>query len=288
MLPFTILLALLPHAEKPTLTEKLTPLIRAHQGQVAIAVKELKTGETFLHNADKVMPTASLCKLPILIEAFLQLDAKKIKLNDTITLREKDKVPGSGLLTKHFDDGSTFPFKTALHLMIAVSDNTATNLVLDKVGIRAVNARMKSWGLNETRVNAKVFRGSTTSVDPKRTKLYGLGSTTAREMLTLLTRIEEGKPFRPAIKQAILTFLKLTEDKKKFRRYLPSSVTLAHKTGSVSRARTDAGILYLNKTAVILCVLTAKNKDRSWGNRNAGDLLCAKVAKVVYDHFRRD
>ncbi len=266
---------------------RLVPLAKAHKGKVAIAVKHLVTGEEFFCNADDVMPTASLIKLPILIETYLQADEGKVKLTEPVTLRAADKVPGSGILTEHFSDGASFPLRDALTLMTVFSDNTATNLVLDRVGIKAVNERMRGWGLRETRLNAKVYRGSTTSVDPERSRKYGLGSTTAREMVTLLESILVGTRLRPAPKQVILGVLKKCDDRDKFPRFLPPGVEIAHKTGSVSNARTDAGILYLDDGPVALCVLTTDNADRSWRADNAGNLLCAKVAKAVYDHLTR-
>jgi beta-lactamase class A len=265
----------------------LVPLARAHKGKVAIAVKHLVSGETFFYNADAVMPTASLIKLPILIEAYLQAVEGKIKLSDMVTLEKEDKVPGSGILTEHFSAGASFPLRDALRLMTVFSDNTAANLVLDHVGIRAVNERMQAWGLKETRLNAKVFRGSTTSVDPARTRRYGLGSTTAREMVKLLGELMLSDRVKPAAKQALLGILKKCEDKDKFTRFLPADVEVAHKTGSLSNARTDAGLIYLDDGVVALCVLTANNADRRWHRDNAGNLFCAKVAKEVYDHFAR-
>src|SRR5207253_858600 len=139
--------------------------------------KHLGTGESYYLNADEPMPTASLIKVAVMIEAYQQADEGRLKLTDPVTLREADKVPGSGILTYHFSDGATLPLRDAVRLMIAFSDNTATNLVLDKVGIREVNKRMEAWGCPNTKINAKVFRGSTTSVDPARTDKYGLGST---------------------------------------------------------------------------------------------------------------
>src|SRR5262245_1823673 len=281
----TALVCLLPVAPPvDSLEARLLPLAKAHKGKVAIAVKHLVSGESFFHNADVVMPTASLIKLPILIEAYLQAIEGKIKLTETVTLRDADKVPGSGILTANFSEGATFPLRDAVGLMTVFSDNTATNLVLDRVGIQAVNERMKAWGLKETRLNAKVFRGDTTSVAPDRTKNYGLGSTTAREMITLLETLQVSDRVRPAAKQAILGLLRRCEDKEKFSRFLPD-VDIAHKTGTLRGVRTDAGIIYLDDGAVVLCVLTADNADRSWDVDNAGNRLCAKVAKAVYDHF---
>jgi beta-lactamase class A len=272
-------------ADNPSLEDRLAPLAKAHKGKVAIAVKHLGTGESYYYSADEVMPTASLIKVAVLIEAYQQADEGKVKLTDPVTLHEADKVPGSGILTYHFSEGATLPLRDAVRLMIAFSDNTATNLVLDKVGIKAVNKRMEAWGFPNTKINAKVFRGSTTSVDPERTKRYGLGSTTAREMVKLMEELQTGTRNRPPLKQAILRHLRTNDDKDKFTRLLPPGTRVVHKDGSVSDARTDAGIIETPTGPVAVCVLTDGNADRRWVRDNAGNLLCARVAKEVYDHF---
>jgi len=271
--------------DAPSLEAHLAPLAKAHKGKVAIAVKHLGSGETCYLNADEPMPTASLIKVAVLIETYLQVQEGKLKLTDTVTLHDADKVPGSGLLTKHFSDGATFSLRDAVHLMISVSDNTATNLILDKVGIKNVNERMEAWGFPNTKINAKVFRGSTSSVDPKRTEKYGLGSTTAREMTGILDELLTSERCKPAVKQCILGQLKKNEDSDKFTRLLLPDTVVAHKDGAVNDARTDAGILYTPNGVIIVCVLTMENEDRRWVKDNAGNLLCAKVAKEVYDHF---
>jgi beta-lactamase class A len=285
---FAALFSLMPTCPQgETLDARLTSLVRTHKGKVAIAVKHLGTGESFYLNADEVMPSASLIKLPILIEAYLQVIEGKIKLTETLTLREVDKVPGSGILTENFSAGATFAFRDALRLMTVFSDNTATNLVLDRIGIKAVNERMSAWGLKETRLNAKVYCGATTSVDPERTRKYGLGSTTAREMVLLLDTVMTSQRIKPAPKQAILGMLQKCNDREKFTRFLPAEVVIAHKTGSVASARTAAGLIYLDDGPVALCVLTADNEDQSWSADNAGNLLCAKAAREVYTYFTK-
>jgi len=268
-----------------TLESKLAPLAKAHKGKVAIAVKHITSGESFYLNADEPMTTASLIKVAVMIEVYLQADQGKFKLTDMVTVHENDKVPGSGILTKHFSDGASFSVRDAVRLMMAVSDNTATNLLLDKTGIANVNARMESWGYPNTKINAKVFLGSTTSVDPERTKKYGLGSTTAREMSGLLEELLVSERCRPPLKQCMLQHLRANEDKDKFPRFLPANVVMAHKTGSVSNARTDAGLMYTPGGIIALCVLTNENRDQGWLQENAGNVLCAKVAKEVYEHF---
>ena len=270
-----------------TLVDRIDSLAATHKGKVAIAVKHLGASETYFRNADDVMPTASLIKLPVMAEVYAQAEAKKVQLEDLLTLAKDEMVQGSGILTEHFSPGARFSLRDAVRLMIVYSDNTATNLVLEKVGIKSVNERMAGLGLKETRINAKVFKGSTTSVDPARTKQYGLGSTTAREALKLLELLHNGELVSSEASKAMLEHLKKCDDKDKFSRFLPKGVTVAHKTGSVSDARTDAGLIYFKEGPVAVVVLTNQNEDKSWTPDNAGNKLCADVARVVVDHYQR-
>jgi beta-lactamase class A len=215
----------------------------------------------------------------------MQVAEGKVKLSDLVTLREKDKVPGSGILTTHFSDGATFPLRDAVRLMIAYSDNTATNLVLDKIGIDSTNKRMAAWGCPETRINAKVFLGSKTSVNPKRTKKYGLGSTTANDMIRLLEKVHKGEVVDAKVCKEMLEHMKNSQFKDTFQKLLPKGTKVAHKTGSVSDAKTDAGIIYLKSGPVAVCVLTANNADKRWEADNAGMMLCARVAQEVHRYF---
>ena len=138
------------------LESRLVPLIKSHRGKVALAVKHLGTGESYNFHGDEPMPTASLIKLAVMIEVYQQAAEGKVKLTDSVSLRQDDKVPGSGVLTEHFSPGLTFPLRDAVHLMMAYSDNTATNLLLDKIGIAATGRRMTAWGLPHTAIYAKV------------------------------------------------------------------------------------------------------------------------------------
>ena len=267
------------------LESRIGPLAKAHKGKVAVAVKHLKTGEAFYLNADEPMPTASLIKLPVMVETYWQAKEEKVELGKALTLTKGDKVPGSGILTAHFSDGAAFPLRDAVRLMIAFSDNTATNMVLDQIGLPATNARMEELGLKNTKVNAKVFKGSTTSIDKARTDKYGLGSTTAKEMVQLLELIERGKVVSPEACKEMLGHLRACDDKEKMTRLLPPGTAVAHKTGSVTAAKTDAGIIYTQSGPVALCVLTDANDDTRWVADNAAQVLIAKIAKGVYDYY---
>jgi beta-lactamase class A len=279
------LFSLTANAADKDLEARIAPLTKAHKGRVAVVVKNLKTGEAYSLNPDEVMPTASLIKLPVMVETYWQVADGKVKLETTLTLKKDDKVPGSGILTQHFSDGATFPLRDAMRLMIVYSDNTATNMVLDQIGIPSTNVRMEKLGLKSTKINAKVFKGSTTSIDPEGTKKYGLGSTTAKEMVQLLELIETGKVVSPESCKEMLKHLKACDDKNTIARFLPTGMELAFKTGTVSDARTSAAIAYTKAGPVAFCILTTGNEDKRWVRDNAAEVLLANVAKEVYEHF---
>lgn len=266
------------------LESRIAPLAKDHKGKVAVAVKHLKTGEEFYLNADEAMPTASLIKLPIMVETYWQVEEKKLKLDTKLTLTKDDKVQGSGILTPNFSDGATFPLKDAVRLMIVFSDNTATNMVLDQIGLPATNARMEKLGFKNTKINAKVFKPET-RIDQEFGKKYGLGSTTAKEMVQLLELMDAGKVVSPEACKEMLGHLKACDDKEKIVRFLPAGTVVAHKTGSVNASKTDAGIIYTKSGPVALCVLTDGNTDQRWVIDNAAQVLIGKIAREVYEHF---
>lgn len=273
------------HKPAGSLVDRIDPLIRSHKGKVAVAVKNLRTGESFRYCADEVMPTASLIKFPVMIEVYRQAASGKIDLDTRLTLRNEDKVPGSGVLTSHFTAGTSFPLRDAVRLMIAFSDNTATNLVLDAIGIGATAATMESMGYPQTKIHSKVFHRET-SVFPERSKQFGLGSTTANEMIRLCEELHFQRLVSPQASVAMLEHMRACDDKDKFPRFLPVATRIAFKTGSLANTRTAAGIIECPEGPVALCVLSCENEDTRWVPENAGNLLCAEVARVVFEHFQ--
>ena len=268
------------------LTETLQPLIDAHQGQVAVAVKHLGTGVGFSHRADVPMPTASLIKFPLMVAAYQAIADGRAQADAVITLQETDKVPGSGILTPHFSPGAMLTLRDAIRLMIAFSDNTATNLVIQHVGLGATAELMERLGHPETKLHSQVYRRET-SLFPERSEKYGLGSTTAADMVALLEKLHANQLVSESACGEMRAHLLACDDKSKFRRFLPSA-KLAHKTGAVNAVRTDAGLLQTPGGVIALCVLTAENKDQSWADDNAAEVLCGRIAEAVYRHFNPD
>lgn len=277
-------LATEPPAHAQSLSERIEPLIAKHQGTVCVAIKHLATGETFFHRPQDVVPTASLIKFPVMIEYYRQVDAGKLSGDRMVTLAQEDKVPGSGILTDHFANSSVLPLETINHLMIAFSDNTATNLVLDQIGIANVAKTMQQLGLPETQIHSKVFRRDT-SIAQDRSQKYGLGSTTAADMLSLLEQLHARKLVSPEASERMLTHLLSCDDKTKLLRFLPKEIKGYHKTGAVNESRTDAGLFDTPSGWIAMVCLTSENQDKSWGDSNAAEILCGRIAQETYEHF---
>lgn len=273
-----------PQQASKQLESRLAPLIEQHRGEVAVVIEHLPSKARFAHRPDEVMPTASLIKLPILMAAYQAVDDGSLALNTKITLQAEDQVPGSGILTSHFSPGTTLSVRDALHLMIAYSDNTATNLVIDQIGIDATNELMQRLGCPETRLNSMVFRRDTSN-DIERSKRYGLGSTTCNEMIRLLAKLQAGEFVNEDRSQEVLTRLYECLADSGVPRDLPEGVRVAHKTGSVGDSRADAGIIDSPAGPIAFCVLTTANEDKSWGDDNEAELLAAEMGRAAYESF---
>jgi serine-type D-Ala-D-Ala carboxypeptidase (penicillin-binding protein 5/6) len=273
-------------ARADELADAIKPLVDAHEGQVAVAIKDLKTGKSFRLNAERPMPTASLIKFPLMIAAYQAMEDGKLKPEQMIELEEADKVPGSGILAAQFSAGAQLSLRDVIHLMIVHSDNTATNMVVDEVGLKATAELMDKLGVPETKLHSKVFRRDT-SIFPERSKKYGLGSTTADDMVKLLELLSQKKLVSEQASEKMLEHLYACDDEKKFPRFLPN-VKIAHKTGSVEVVRTDAGLIDGPNGPIAVCVLTNKNEDRSWDGRNDAEILCGRIAQIAYQHFSGD
>ncbi len=266
------------------LAADLTTIIEAHPGEVGVCIRHLETGVQFAWREDHVQPTASLIKLPLMVTAYRMADRGDLDLAKQITLTEADKVPGSGILTDHFTPGLTMSVRDTIRLMIRYSDNTATNLVVDQVGLPTTAATMETLGFPRTRMNSKVYRGDT-SISPEQSRLYGLGSTTAREMVELLEQIHKCTVASEVSCKAMIEHLLACDDKDMLVRDLPKGTKVAHKSGAVSNSRCDAGIVFGPKGPFVICVLTTGNKDRSWNDDNAAQVLIGRIARTAFDHF---
>ncbi|MEO1523793.1 MAG: serine hydrolase [Planctomycetota bacterium] len=268
------------------LQRTIGPLVKQHRGDVAVAIRNLETGEQYQFNATTPMPTASLIKLPILVTAYQLSDRGALNLREQVQLKEEDKVPGSGILTDHFSTGASLPVEDYLRLMVRYSDNTATNVVIDQIGIASTTKAMEALRLNQTKLHSKVYRRDTT-ISPERSRLFGIGSTTAKEMVDLLSSFHSGELLTKASTSAVIEHLLSCDDGSKLAAELPPGTWFAHKTGAISNCRTDAGIIRTPRGAVAVCFLTNRNEDQRWADNNEANRLAAKIGAAIVERFGR-
>jgi beta-lactamase class A len=265
------------------LRRTLEGIIRPYEGTVGISIQNLATGETLSIRGEEKFPSASLIKVSVLVALLDEVRRGTIRLDDPLVMIARDRVGGSGVL-QHFNGGLRLTVEDAARLMIIISDNTATNLLLDKVPMRTVWAKMDSLGLPATRIHSKTFLRST-SVAMDSSVRYGLGVTTPDETVRLFALLHQGRAVSPALDSLALSILRQNEDYNKLVRWLPDGASAAHKTGDVDQSRNDCGILYGPDAPVAVCVMTRENRDTSYAPDNPANLLMARIGVEVYRHF---
>ncbi len=261
----------------------LQGIIRPYEGIVGVSLQNLATGESLSIRGGEKFPSASLIKVPVLVALLDEVRRGSIRLDDPLTMIARDQVGGSGVL-QHLHSGLQITVMDAARLMIIISDNTATNLLLDKVPMRAVWAKMDSLGLPATRIHSKTFLRST-SVAMDSSVRYGLGVTTPDETVRLFALLHQGRAVSPALDSLALSILRQNEDGNKLVRWLPDGAAAAHKSGDVDQSRNDCGILYGPDAPVALCVMTRENRDTSYATDNPANLLIARIGAEVYRYF---
>lgn len=275
--------------EDQTLHNSLAQTIAAYQGKVALYAVDLRSGKTVAINADTPVPTASVIKLTILFEALKQLESGQVHWNDRLTLQKSDQVIGSGVL-RLFDTPLPLTFKDVVTLMVDLSDNTATNLAIDHLGLQNIDNRIVWMGLHNTWLYKKVFEAASGPVPADQPK-FGLGKTTAREMAEVMQRFATcnlaaaGAVATPTQQEqslcnAALSILKGQFDQNDIPRYI-SNLQIANKTGALNDVRNDVGVVYAPNGPVIISAFTYDNKDQSWTADNAGQVLIGQLAKAI-------
>jgi beta-lactamase class A len=252
--------ATLTRADTAALHRTLDSISAAHHGVVGYAVVNLETGERIGRNADEPFPTASLIKVPIAVALMDQVAQGQISLDDRITVLRIEKVPGAGIL-QFLHDGAEITIRDATWLMLTLSDNTATNLLLSRVEMRRVWEAMEKRGFPRTKVHSKVFL-RLASVAPDSSVKYGLGVSTPNEMAGLFALLADGKAVSPAADSVLLDMLDHNEDGQLLQRYV-DGVRAPHKTGATDAVRTECTVFYL-QSRVVACAFTRENQDQRW------------------------
>lgn len=206
-------------------------------GLLAFAFQDLQTGAQQFYRAEHRCQTASVIKFPMLVHVALSVLEGTLDWNEKLTLTAEEKVGGSGILTS-LTVGTEWTLRDLCVLMTIVSDNTATNMIIERLGVEPINARIRALGLPLTTLYRKSY-----APDTEASREYGLGMTTPQEMLTLLTALAEGRIGSPEVGQDLLKMMEGQHYRDGIPRYLPEGWKYAGKTGSVNAVRNDVAVV---------------------------------------------
>jgi beta-lactamase class A len=263
----------------------------AYGGRLGLMAKNLKTGETVAYNASERFPTASVIKLPIMAAFFHMVDRGQIDPSVKVVLARDDKKPS---LLEQMSDGMTMTLMDAVKLMIVLSDNTAANLVLDRLAgtheerLRVVNDLLVEKGLKNTRLLNRLYTWSTKKETPEAIR-YGIGVSTPEDMVVLLEALYRKTLVDPSSCDAMLAILKEQFYNDMIPRLLPAAdckvLEVAHKTGGVSETKVDVGLVLSDRADIAMAIFVDKHPDHREDVNNGATMLAALVARAVWNGF---
>jgi len=254
------------------LRKKINDVLSSYPGRWGFVIANQATGARLELNPDMVFPAASMIKVPVMYEIMRQAANGKLSLDDTLTIKDADKVGGAGIL-KELDAGKVFTVRELTTLMIILSDNMATNMLIDLIGMETVNQTVAELGLQSTVLRRKMMDFAAARAGKE-------NQTSAADMALIFAKIYTSAGLPRAYGELMLDILARQQIQDKLPFYLPEGITIAHKTGTLAGVEHDAGILYLPGGPYIISVLTGDLPVNYLGLQ-----LVAVLGKVVYEHF---
>jgi beta-lactamase class A len=219
-------------------------------GQAGAYAVDGEGRELFCERADELFPSASVIKLPLVMALYADAAQGDIDLDERLAVG--GRIDGSGVL-RHLRDVDRLSLRDLAMLAIIVSDNTATNRLIERIGVERVNERMREWGWPQSRLARKMY-------DFAAAKAGHENVMTARETAGMLLRLERGECVDRATSDAVLALLAQCQDRTMLRRYLPYGSQVAHKSGTLDESRNDAAII-AGEPSVIVAAFTSKLRD---------------------------
>ena len=253
------------------------------KGKVYLFARNLDTGETYSYNGDERVRTASTIKIAVMIEAWARVTEGKAKWTDELVLTKAARYSGSGILPE-MSDGLRLSLQDCVRLMMLLSDNTATNMVLDYLGTDSVNERMNSLGFKSTRLMRRVGGGGDTKEGKiAENKKFGLGATTPHEMVDILEKLERGQIINAAASKEMIELMKREQARFAIGRTIPD--TVATKYGALDALRSCVGIIY-SKQGKIAMAITVDDMPVNWSVDNAGYFMISKLSLILVDGLK--
>ena len=242
------------------LEERLKTHIGGFEGTVSLYAKNLESGATVGLRQAEAVRTASTIKLPIMLAVFDAVARGKVHWSDLLTVNHTDRVSGSGVIGNEISNGVKLPVADVVHLMMVLSDNTATNMLLEKFNADSVNAFLDSLGLKTTRAMRKI-RGdgnqlkdasgfSKAGLLPENQK-YGIGVSTPRDMVWILENLDKGAIVSPEASKEMLNIMTRCQDDTGVRRRL-GGIKIANKTGALDALRSDVALVYSKRGKIAI------------------------------------
>lgn len=295
LVTFLLLTALASHAAVAAdpLAQRIAEITKGFKGTVFLYAKNLRTGREVASNPDARVRTASTIKLPILCTLQSLVAQGKVQWDERLVLTPDDKVSGSGVL-QSLADGTELTVRNLAILMIIVSDNTATNLLIDRIGADTVNDYLDSIGLTKTRLNRKIRGGDEPAAGwsqaglMEANKRFGLGVSTPREMVTLLEWLHQGKIVSAAASKDVIDILKEQQVTASMGRQAPEEWTIASKSGSLDALRSDVGIIYTAEDPIALAVTVEDMPVTDYSPDNVGEKLIWRLTEAIVDGLYSD
>jgi len=254
--------------------KKVASIVEESDAVIGLAIKDLTTGEELVHNGNMQFTQASVIKLEILVELFRQAKEGRFSLDDVVALEESNIVGGSGILKRLTAGKVSMTIRDIAVLMILASDNTATNMIIDMLGMDNVNGTMKKLGLEKTKLQRKMMDGAASAADRE-------NLSTPIETLRLLEMLHKGEILDQKSCDEILEILSIPKSGS-IRTKLPSGVKVAHKTGFVGGVLNDTGIVYLKNRPFVVVAFVNWHTDSG----EARDAI-SQVSLAAYQYFDR-
>ncbi len=266
----------------PTLDRRVREEVAQFKGKISLFAKNLDTGAIYTLGGEDQVPTASTIKLAVMVEAFGRVAEGKAKWTDELVLAKEKKVGGAGILPE-FTEGLRLTLRDGVTLMMVLSDNTATNLVIDVLTADAVNARMESLGLKETRLMRRVFGGGESMEGRKEeNKRFGLGRTTPREMVTVMEKLERGEIVSPGASREMLELMKREQGTNGIWRG-QWRVPKATKSGALDALRSNVGIIYHPRGRIAMAVTCNEMPEVNWTVDNPALILMSRLSEILIE-----
>jgi beta-lactamase class A len=280
------LLTAMPVAADP-LADRMATVTAGFQGTVFLHAKNLATGKEFALDADVRVRTASTIKLPILCALQALVAGGRVGWDERLVMTAEDKVSGSGVLASLTDD-TALTLRNLAVLMIIVSDNTATNLLIDRITADAVNDYLDTIGLTRTRLNRKILGRSGPSGWSRAGLLeentrFGLGVATPREMVRLLELLHKGRIVSREASQDVMDILARQQVRTGIARHAPQAWKVASKSGSLDALRSDVGIAYTDGGPIALAITVDDMPETDYSPDNAGEQLIWELTRALVE-----